>query len=139
MSSQIRTLILSVLLSVVLAVCLGTIWSFLKWYRLQETPQLYPSKILASVEEWKINRSDGNKSAYQAPSESSPVERAKLESVLKRMEETGRHFQSLAANRSVLEVRQNLQLGEGVPERPSEAANLPRNKAQVWFRCAKNP
>ncbi len=78
MSSDKRKLLLSVLIATLLIVCAGTIWSFLRSYRLQRTPQSSPSGKLASIEGWKIFRSNGNKRVYQGSIESFSLERAKL-------------------------------------------------------------
>ena len=67
-----------VLLALVLAVCVATLWSLFKWYQVPKTDQLNSSNTSRSAKGWKISHSHGNQKVYQASIESFSVERAKL-------------------------------------------------------------
>jgi hypothetical protein len=78
MSSNTKRLLLSILIALLLTVCLATLWSLLSSYRLRSTAGSRPSDKLASIQGWKIHRSNGNTTVYRGSIESFTIERAKL-------------------------------------------------------------
>jgi hypothetical protein len=78
MTSNQKRLLLSILTLLLLTVCLATFWSFLKSYRLRGARQTNPPEKLASIEGWRIHRSNGNITVYEGSIASFSLERAKL-------------------------------------------------------------
>ncbi len=98
MSSNRRKLLTSILLTLLLAGCVVALRFVLKLYRLERAHQSYPSEKSAAVDRLRIRGLDGNKKDYQAPIEGSTAERAKLDTILKRMERASRSFRSFVAD-----------------------------------------
>jgi len=78
MSSNTKRFLLSILIALILTVCVATFWSLLTSYRLRNAPESHPSDRLASIQGWKIHRSNGNTTVYQGSIESFSIERVKL-------------------------------------------------------------
>ncbi len=97
MPPKTKTLVLSILAALLMTLCLGALWSLLKWYRFQSTSQ-FPSDEPTPAEVSKIYRSNRKRMSHRASVESSSRERAKLESVLKRMDGTSCSIRSFIAD-----------------------------------------
>ncbi len=78
MSSNTKRLLLSILIALILTVSLATLWSLLRSHRLRSTLESHPSDKLASIQGWKIRRSNGNTTVYEGSVDSFSVERAKF-------------------------------------------------------------
>jgi outer membrane lipoprotein-sorting protein len=97
MSSKTKAHLLSILVVLILTLCLGALWPLLKWYRLQTRSQ-DRSDQLAPAQGSKVYRSGGRKKSHQPSIQSSLIERARLEYILTRMEETSSSFRSFVAD-----------------------------------------
>jgi hypothetical protein len=78
MGSNTKRLLLAILIALSLTVCAATSWFLLRSYRLRGTPESHPSEKLASIQGWKIHRSNGSTTVYQGSIGSFSIERAKL-------------------------------------------------------------
>jgi hypothetical protein len=78
MSSNKKRLLFSILIALLLTVCVATLWSLLRSYRLRSAPESRLSDKLPSIKGWKIHRSNGNKTVYRGSIDSFSIERAKL-------------------------------------------------------------
>ena len=78
MSSNTKRLVLSIAIALFIIVCAATLWSLLRSYRLRSAPESRPSDKLASIQGWKIHRSNGRITVYQGSIESFFIERAKF-------------------------------------------------------------